>query len=124
MSDSSQTPWKVITGIAVVAAVALGFLWMQARSGTVPVSTADSLRQANQQLSSQVQKLRAMPPETVYAQPPAAQRTDMKMAERIRAELADLEAVLPPVTSPNWKSYQKIRAIRTARDSLAGGSGG
>lgn len=123
MSDSSQTPWKVITGIAVVAAVALGFLWMQARSGTVPVSTADSLRQANQQLSSQVQKLRAMPPETVYAQPPAAQRTDMKMAERIRAELSDLEAVLPGAeTHPTY--YEKIRAIRSALDSLTGGSGG
>lgn len=123
MSDSSQTPWKVITGIAVVAAVALGFLWMQARSGTVPVSTADSLRQANQQLSSQVQKLRAMPPETVYAQPPEAQETEMQTADRIRAELSDLEAVLPGAQShPTY--HQHIDAIRSALDEMIGGSGG
>lgn len=120
MSDDSQAPWKVITGIAVLAAVALGFLWMQARQGTVDVSVADSLRQQNQELTSTVEKLRAAPPETVYAEPPGQQQTESRMAEVIRSQVTELEAVLPgPETHPTY--YEKLGAIRAALDSLSGG---
>lgn len=117
MNDSNQTPWKWITGIAVVAAVVLGFLWMQARQGTVEKTVADSLRQENSRLASTVEELRAAPPETVYAQPPGVREEQERWSQRVRTEVDELEAVLPSAEShPVY--YQELRAIRTAVDSL------
>lgn len=119
MSDSNQGPWKVITGLAVVAAVLFGVLWFQAKQGTVDATVADSLRQETQQLSSTVQELEAMPPETVYAEPPERQRTESRMSEKIRSELSQLEAVLPGAeTHPAY--HDRLRSIRSALDTLSG----
>jgi len=118
MSDSSATPWKVITGIAVVAAVVLGYLWMQGQRGTVDVAVADSLRQENTRLSSTVEELRAAPPETVYAAPPGERRESARLSDRIRERVDALEAVLPDAEShPAY--HRSLGAIRAALDTIS-----
>jgi len=118
MSDSNATPWKVVTGIAVVAALVLGYLWMQGQRGTVAVSVADSLRRENTRLSTTVEELRAAPAETVYAEPPSERRETARLSERIRRQVDNLEAVLPDAEShPAY--HRSVRAIRAALDTIS-----
>lgn len=117
MSDSNATPWKVFTAIAAVAALVLGFLWIQGRQDTVAVSVADSLRQENSRLSSTVEKLRAAPPETVYAGASAEEQTQQR-SERIQRQLDQLEAVLP--TAESHPVYHRtLRSIRATLDTIS-----
>lgn len=118
MSDSEATPWKIFTAIAALAAVILGIMWYQAGQGTVPVTVADSLRQETTRLSSTVEKLRAAPPETVYAPPPGQRQATGRMSQRIRRQLDELEAILPSAeTHPAY--HETLRSIRSALDTIS-----
>lgn len=118
MSDSDATPWKIFTAIAALAAVILGFMWYRAGQGTVPVSVADSLRQETTRLSSTVEKLRAAPPETVYAAPPDERQNRARLSERIQGQLDELEAVLPSAEShPAY--HRTLQSIRSALDTIS-----
>lgn len=118
----SQGGWKVVSGLLLVAAAALGVLWWQGTANKVDRAVADSLRQENAALAATVDSLRAMPAETVYAAPgeapPGAEAGQVaRWRDSLAKEVAALASVLPDTLHPAYAD--RVRALRRLVDRMS-----